>query len=109
MVLTVLDPDKVEKGVDIFSEHYPGDATNWKTAERKWKVWMPWKQFQEDFQNHFSGNKYVQPQQTAASTIAACCSEPGADIALNPAEFWLKSKMVLSEEEAYGFGQTVNG
>jgi adenosine deaminase CECR1 len=109
MVLNVLDPDQVELGVDIFSESYQGDATNWKTEEWKWKVWMPWKKFQIDFEQRFPG-EYVQPQQIANSTSANCCSEPFADtIALKPAEFWLKSKMVLSEKEAYDFGQTVNG
>jgi adenosine deaminase CECR1 len=109
MVLTVLDPDQVAEGVDIFSKDYPGNATNWKTPDWKWKVWMPWKQFREDFKQHFSSDKYVQPQQTTASAKVACCSEPYADIRLNPAEFWLKSKMVLSEKEAYDFDQTVNG
>jgi len=109
MVLNVLDPDQVERDVDIFSEDYPGNATNWKTEEWKWRVWMPWKKFQLDFEQRFQG-EYVQPQHTVTSTGATCCSEPFADsISLSPAEFWLKSKMVLSEKEAYDFGQTVNG
>jgi adenosine deaminase CECR1 len=37
-----------------------------------------------------------------------CCGAP-RQIRLNPAETWLKSKMVLSLEEAYGSNQTVNG
>ncbi|KAL5114127.1 hypothetical protein ACEQ8H_007971 [Pleosporales sp. CAS-2024a] len=109
MVLNVLDPDQIEQGVDIFSNDYPGDANNWKTDEWKWRVWMPWKKFQKDFETHFPG-EYVQSQPMDTSTGATCCSEPFADtIALNPAEYWLKTKMVLSEKEAYGLDQTVNG
>jgi adenosine deaminase CECR1 len=108
MVLSVLDPDKVEKGVNIFSEDYQGNATNWRTEEWKWRVWMPWKQFRDEFTSHFPQDDYVQPQKDD-STIPTCCAEPGADFPLEPAEYWLKSKMVLSEDEAYGNLQTVNG
>lgn len=107
MVLTVLDSSQVEPNVDIFSPTYPGNTTNWKTEEWKWKVWMPWKQFQDDFKRHFAG-KYVQKETTIMSEVPQCCSEPG-QVALHPAENWLRSKMVLSEKEAYGFSQTVNG
>jgi adenosine deaminase CECR1 len=108
MVLSVLDPEKVVKGVNIFSKDYLGNATNWKSEEMKWRVWMPWEQFRGEFPTHFP-QKYVQPRQDPTSLNPTCCGEPGADIELSPAEYWLKSKMVLSETEAYAFDQTVNG
>ncbi|KAH8722421.1 hypothetical protein GQ44DRAFT_807618 [Phaeosphaeriaceae sp. PMI808] len=107
MVFNVLDPDMVERDVDIFSPTYPGNAINWKTEEWKWRVWMPWKEFQDKFKDRF-GNKYVQKEDTIMSEVPHCCSEPG-QLALDPAENWLKSKMVLSQEEAYAPSQTVNG
>lgn len=109
MVFNVLDPEQVEKDVDIFSPNYPGTATNWKTEEWKWKVWMKWKDFQPTFDQKF-GDKWKQQKDeiTIEFEVPRCCSEPG-HISLEPAENWLKSKMVLSEKEAYGFDQTVNG
>jgi adenosine deaminase CECR1 len=111
MVFNVLDSDKVKKDVDIFSKTYIGNATNWKKGQpEEWNVWMPWEQFQEGFMRQFP-KKYVDSRKTNIPEGTACCdpSEPGSDEILSPAEKWLKSKMVLSEEEAYGFTQTVNG
>jgi adenosine deaminase CECR1 len=113
MVFNVLDSDKLEKGVDIFSETYIGNSKNWREGQPgEWSVWMPWGQFQEDFEKHFPG-KYLDPRKTSIPEGRACCepssSEPGSDEVLSPAENWLKSKMVLSEDEAYGLTQTVNG
>jgi adenosine deaminase CECR1 len=112
MVFNVLDDDKVLKGVNIFSKDYIGDATNWKPpSPKQWDVWMPWEQFQEDFKKQFPG-KYLDSRKENIPEGSTCCSapsEPGSQVELSPAEKWLKSKMVLSEEEAYGFTQTVNG
>jgi adenosine deaminase CECR1 len=111
MVFNVLDPDQVVEGVDIFSDTYPGNATNWKTDEWKWKVWMPWKQFQTDFEKHFP-DMVAQTPKTPIPVGSTCCAgpaEPGSEVYLTPAERWLRSKMVLSEEEAYVPTQTVNG
>lgn len=107
MVFNVLNAGQVEKGVDIFSPKYPGNATNWKTEEWKWRVWMPWKTFRAEFDKRF-GKKWVQKEDTILVEVPKTCSEPGND-KLEPVENWLKSKMVLSEEEAYGLSQTVNG
>lgn len=107
MVLTVLDPELVNPVQNIFSKDYPGDAKNWRTPEWAMKVWMPWKQFQDDFKVKFP-RKYVQEETTIMSEVPRSCSEPG-QVSLHPAENWLRSKMVLSEDEAYGFSQTVNG
>jgi adenosine deaminase CECR1 len=53
MAFDVLDPSKVEPNVSLFSPDYPGTATNWKQDAWKWKVWMPWRQFQEEFEKKF--------------------------------------------------------
>ena len=106
-VFSVLDPDKVEPNVDIFSPDYPGNATNFKSDEWKWKVWMPWSDFRVEFDKRFS-KRYKQKEDTIFMEAPTCCAEPG-QVSLTPAENWLKSKLVLSQEEAYGFTQTVNG
>jgi adenosine deaminase CECR1 len=103
-LLTQEDLDLTE----IFSPTYPGNATNWKTEEWKWRVWVPWKKFQKDFEKHPFSKKYREQRDVIMTEVPHCCSEPG-QVALEPAENWLKSKMLLSQEEAYGFTQTVNG
>ncbi|KAF1921426.1 hypothetical protein BDU57DRAFT_526265 [Ampelomyces quisqualis] len=112
MVFNVLDKDQVVQGVDIFSKDYSGNATNWKPpSPQQWEVWMPWTQFQKDFEKHFPG-QYIDSQEQKIPEGSTSCSappEPGSQVPLWPAEKWLKSKMVLSEEEAYAFTQTVNG
>jgi adenosine deaminase CECR1 len=108
MVFNVLHPNMVEKGVDIFSPKYPGTATNWRDPKMQRQIWMPWKPFCVDFVKHFP-NLYVQ-EEKKAETPRSCSDpvEPG-NFPLDPAENWLKSKMVLSEMEAYRLDQTVNG
>lgn len=112
MAFNVLDKNRVTKGVDIFSKKYIGNATNWKpTSPAKWDVWMPWEKFQEDFEKHFPG-QYLNTRKQDIPEGLTCCSpvaEPYSEVELSPAEKWLKSKMVLSEEDAYGMTQTVNG
>ena len=107
-VFSVLDPSKVEPNVDIFSPEYPGSATNWKQDEWKWKVWMPWSDFRIEFEKKKFSKRYKQNEDTIFMEAPTCCAEPG-QVSLGPAENWLKSKLVLSQEEAYGFTQTVNG
>ncbi len=106
-VFSVLDPDKVEPNVNIFSPNYPGDATNFKSEEWKWRVWMRWNDFQAEFEKRFA-KQYTQEKDAGFSEAPGSCCEPG-HLSLNPAENWLKSKLVLSQEEAYGYTQTVNG
>jgi adenosine deaminase CECR1 len=107
-VFTILDPELVEPNVNIFMEDYPGTATNWKQDDMKWKVWMPWKQFQKEFEQRFPG-AYVQDEDTSEAQSPTCCADEPMQGNLNPAENWLKSKMVLSQDEAYSATQTVNG
>jgi adenosine deaminase CECR1 len=106
-VFNVLDHDKVQKGVNLFSPDYEGNATNWRTEEYKWKVWMLWSDFQAEFEKRF-GKDYAQQADSFTIETPSCCAIPG-HVPLNPAENWLKSKMVLSEKEAYDATQTVNG
>lgn len=114
IVFNVMDPELVESGVDIFDADYPGDATNWKTPEMKFKVWMKWKDFQDRFDERFSENHddnhddpvFHHPPEPEDD--ARCCGASPA-VKLTRTEVWLKSKMVLSTAEAYSPDQTVNG
>lgn len=106
-VFTILDEDLVEPGVNLFSEDYPGGPTNWRTEEWKYRVWMPWSKFREEFDTRFA-KQYAQQEDTIMFETPTSCAEPG-QVTLHPAENWLKSKMVLNQEEAYGYTQTVNG
>jgi len=108
MVFNVLDPAQVDPNVDIFSPTYPGNATNWKTDEWKWRVWMKWDDFRKSFDEKGYGKKWAQRENTIEIEVPHTCSEPG-QVSLRPAENWLKAKMVLSTEEAYDPSQTVNG
>jgi adenosine deaminase CECR1 len=83
--------------VNIFSKEYPGNADNFKEEEWKWKVWMSWKDFQQKFEERFSKMHIQQGN-----------AEPD-QFPLRPAEHWVISKMVLSEEDVYAPTQTVNG
>jgi adenosine deaminase CECR1 len=114
IVFNVMDPQQVEKGVDVFSVDYPGNATNWKTPEMKFKVWMKWIDFQRGFDERFAENHHdnhddpVFQQPPEPEDDARCCGA-SPNVKLNRTEVWLKSKMVLSPLEAYGPDQTVNG
>ncbi|KAH6641988.1 hypothetical protein C7974DRAFT_301599 [Boeremia exigua] len=114
IVFNVMDPEQVQEGVDIFKPDYPGTATNWRQEEMKFKVWMKWSDFQTGFDEHFSEGHHdnhdepVFHQPPEPEDDARCCGASPA-VKLNRAEVWLKSKMVLSETEAYGPDQTVNG
>ena len=114
IVFNVMDPQQVEKGVDVFSSDYPGNATNWKTPEMKFKVWMKWIDFQKGFDERFAENHHdnhddpVFHQPLEPEDDARCCGA-SPNVKLTRTEVWLKSKMVLSPLEAYGPDQTVNG
>jgi adenosine deaminase CECR1 len=104
MAFDVLDPNKVVPDVSLFSPDYPGTATNWKEVVWKWKVWMPWRQFREEFGKKF----FMQHKNQVVRKETQDCSEPGHTTP-GLAEKWLKSKMVLSKKDVYGCSQTVNG
>jgi adenosine deaminase CECR1 len=108
MVFSVLGPSDVEENVNIFSSEYPGTATNWRQDEWKKKVWMKWSLFRERFSERFPDEVGQKRADAVEGPQRICCAKP-RQIELSPAEAWLKSKMVLSMEEAYGSNQTVNG
>lgn len=53
MVLSVLDPDTIDRDVDISSDDYPGTAANWKEAGMQPKIWMKWSEFRKKFKARF--------------------------------------------------------
>jgi adenosine deaminase CECR1 len=108
VVFNVLDPGWVEPNVDIFHEKYAGKDANWRLTDFERKVWMPWSRFQSEFEKKEFSKKYRQQEATIVQEVPHSCAEPG-QMSLSPAENWLKSKMVLSLDEAYDPTQTVNG
>jgi len=109
MVFMVLDPKTVDSKIDIFSDTYPKDAGNFKDEAVKDRIWMLWSEFQKKFEETFP-NEFIQqePETFREGIPPPHCGAP-PDTHLRPAENWLRSKMVLSETEAYAPSQTVNG
>ena len=96
------------KSNNIFSPEYQGRPGTWKPKEFEDKVWMRWKEFQIRFEELF-GEDYVQSREEQEDNKRSrTCSEP-TKVELNPAEYWIMQKMVLSPKEAYEPAQTVNG
>ncbi|KAG9191241.1 adenosine deaminase CECR1 [Alternaria panax] len=113
MVFNVLDPKTVDPDINIFSDTYPAlkDAVRFKDADVKDRIWMLWSEFQDEFEKRFPGLYQQQEPETfreGRPHRTRHCGDP-KQVELRPAENWLRSKMVLSQEEAYGFEQTVNG
>lgn len=106
MVFNVMPDDTHE--ADIFSAKYPGLDANWRQPEIAPFIWMKWEKFQKDFTKHFPGD-YVQTYTERLLNGSVPDSSVQGYVELNPAENWLKQKMVLSEKEAYDPAQTVNG
>lgn len=99
LVFNTLDPEKVEDWVDVFSRKYKPEGTTWKGSGNGFKGWMLWKQFRRSFKSRSS---------VYESYENFNCEDTSGN-ALDPAERWVWSKMVLQENEVYGAGQTVNG
>lgn len=98
---------KTTKSNDIFSPQYEGNSENHKPQyEMEQKIWMRWDEFRKRFKEVFPG-EYEQSATDFMNGLPKDV-EPGK-IKLQPAENWIKQKMVLSPEEAYGEKQTVNG
>lgn len=110
LILSVLDPNTVEDGVNIFSKNYPAITTpsDMKDNEFQKKVWMRWAKFQKKFEKRFPG-KYEDQESETSRKGEPHCSGSSSLKTLYPAEKWLMSKMVLSREEVYHPDQTVNG
>jgi adenosine deaminase CECR1 len=111
MVFNVIPDDTVSSNVFL------------RTYNPEWKApgsqpWMRWSDFREEFDLRYH---YLVAEDIAKQKVMAqqnCVQKNGADeidtdedphIDLQSAEVWLKHKMVLSEAEAYGISQTVNG
>lgn len=108
MVFCVLDRKTVDPSINIFSDTYP-TCTNFKDEAVKDKIWMLWSKFQDEFERKFPGKyKQQEPETFREGNLPSHCGQPTV-ISLRPAENWLRSKMVLSETEAYRPTQTVNG
>ncbi|KAI4950604.1 hypothetical protein J4E91_004489 [Alternaria rosae] len=113
MVFSVVDPKTVNPDVNIFSESYPTleGSLGVKHPDYLKTVWMPWSKFKEEFERKFPGlYEDQEPETFQAGTPHQShhCGER-RPAKLEPAENWLRSKMVLSHDEAYGPTQTVNG
>jgi adenosine deaminase CECR1 len=110
MVFSVVDPKTVDPNVDIFSNTYPTleGSKGIRDPDYLRTVWMPWKKFQQEFPKKFPGVHNHEEPETFQAGRPHHCGERKPAI-LTPAENWLRSKMVLSQDEAYRPTQTVNG
>jgi adenosine deaminase CECR1 len=79
---------------------------------------MRWSDFREEFHLRFphlteketaKQKTMVQPNSVQKNGANEVDTDEDPHIELESAEMWLKHKMVLSEDEAYGISQTVNG
>lgn len=111
LIFNVLDPDTINPNVDIFSMDYPLVTTpaDLKKEEFQRQIWMPWAKFQDEFEKKFPGKYLHQEPETFREGQPHHCGDSAPRALLRPAENWLRSKMVLSQEEAYRPDQTVNG
>lgn len=98
------------KSCDIFCDDYQGKAKNFNDATLNDVVWMRWAHFRKRFEEikEFSV-RYSQPPMTPGLEPGPRTCSDSVAVKLDPAEYWIKQKMVLSEREAYNPAQTVNG
>lgn len=106
-------PDNT-KPANFFTEEYSGKALNddgklveshkLKNADYRW---MKWSDFKKAFVENFP-EMYEQPTNDRYDDGNRTSSGPEV-VTLEPAEYWIKLKMVLSNNEAYDPAQTVNG
>jgi len=98
------------KSNDIFRADYQGRGKNCNDASLNDIVWMSWADFRNRFKEieQFSEEYRQPPADPGIKKGPRTCSESAA-VELDPAEYWIKQKMVLSETEAYNPAQTVNG
>lgn len=110
LIFNVLDPATVNPDVDIFSVDYPLITTpqDLKKEGFQQQIWMPWAKFQDAFEKKFPGQYKHEEPETFREGRPHHCGDSAHHV-LRPAENWLRSKMVLSREEAYHPDQTVNG
>ncbi|KAF2112917.1 hypothetical protein BDV96DRAFT_496773 [Lophiotrema nucula] len=90
---------------DIFDPGYKG--AEFKKEHNENDMWMQWGTFRKRF-NHQFGELYL-PNVKARDYEKNPNSSEQGPVGLEPVENWVLQKMVLSEAEAYGVTQTVNG
>ncbi|KAF2198465.1 cat eye syndrome critical region protein 1 [Delitschia confertaspora ATCC 74209] len=101
LIFNVLPQNTVS--VNIFSEEYVPRESN-KVGEP-----MKWEEFRDTFARKF-GHLYPESEEDKHQPTGSLReSSAQAHVKLFAAERWIKQKMILSEEEAYGISQTVNG
>jgi adenosine deaminase CECR1 len=104
------------KSQDIFSKTYNPAFNNKNAVEILPGPWMKWTTFREQWIARYGGENAP----AILKTHHALAAKPKTTGALHDssvqgvfdpddAEKWLITKMVLSEDEAYGINQTVNG
>ncbi|KAF2190180.1 Metallo-dependent hydrolase [Zopfia rhizophila CBS 207.26] len=104
MVFNVMPADTAK--ANIFSADYQGER--WRDPIVLPYVWMEWSEFRVKFVKHFRNQYKQEDEERNENGVLPNSSEQGP-VMLEPAENWIKHKMVLSEKEAYGLTQTVNG
>ncbi|KAF2466065.1 Metallo-dependent hydrolase [Lindgomyces ingoldianus] len=94
---------------NIFSPNYK-DIVEDPVEKKPMLKWMRWSEFREEFVKQEFSNQYRQEQANSLDKNGPLpnSSEQG-EVSLDEAENWIRGKMVISEEEAYGMKQTVNG
>lgn len=101
---------------NIFDSQYEGKGKvkgadgsvrdNWRHPEYSERVWMRWESFRKKFEECDFAEKYERKEEARTDDGVG---EGSTKVPLGTAENWILSKMLLSELEAYGPEQTVNG
>ncbi|EMD86791.1 hypothetical protein COCHEDRAFT_1048068, partial [Bipolaris maydis C5] len=110
LIFNVLDSTTVKHKVNIFSEDYPLNTTHsdMKDKEFQKKIWMRWGNFLKKFEKRFPEKYKDQAPETSRKGGPHRFGSSSLKT-LYPAEKWLMSKMLRSQEEFYRPDQTVNG
>ena len=122
-LLTEDDLAKTEMVFNVIPDDTKSSNVFLSTYNPEWKAkgsqpWMRWSDFREEFDLRFhhltekdtaKQKTAVQPNNVQKNGADEADADKDPPIGLESAEVWLKRKMVLSEDEAYGISQTVNG
>ena len=122
-LLTEADLTETEMVFNVIPDDTKSSNVFLRTYNPEWKApgsqpWMRWSDFREEFDLRFhhltekdtaKQKTTVQPNSIQKNGADEADTDEDPHIELESAEMWLKRKMVLSEDEAYGISQTVNG
>lgn len=126
-LLTLADLAETEVVFNVIPDDTKSSNVFLRAYNPEWKApgsqpWMRWSDFRKEFdlRFHHLTKKETEKETAKQKTMVQQnnVQKNGADevdtdedphIELESAEVWLKHKMVLSEDEAYGISQTVNG